>query len=862
MLAVVLALGAVSCAEEPEAVAPPSAPLAEAVGESVCVSIRRLGGGGVVSDATIAMDPADPSLAGAAFGSGLTLAVGATGSALRQTLLRFDLSVIPSNVHLDMATLVLRKATSTGPGPLEVHRVTAPWSEGTVTWNSFAQAFDPAVEASITPAAIAPGGFAYVPITPLMQAWNDGSLANEGVVLTEAASGGRATFGASEASVQSRPYLTVCYQAPTCSDGLSNQGEQGVDCGGPCAPCLCVSPDGCHQGTLDAATGACVVDQFSAVAAGWFFSCGLRTDGTAVCWGQNTSGQASAPAGAFAALSAGFAHACGLAADGTVTCWGDDTSGQASPPPGTFTQVDAGGYHTCGVKTDGTVACWGAGYYGQSTPPAGTFTQVRADFAHTCGIRTDGSVACWGPTAPYLDYGQANPPAGTFVELATGQAHTCGVKTDGTVVCWGDNTAGQLTAPAGTFVEISAGTYYTCGLRTDGTITCWGVMVPGAVPPPGAFAHVSAGRTHAQAVGYDGVIITWGTNYSGEAVAPVAPPLAFGTPCDDGDACTTADACNGGVCVGTPSCPTCSDGIQNQGELVVDCGGPCSPCQGCLPAGAVAFGALPGTPEVLLDPSSLASDGARILAAPVGLGHIYAFDPLAFQVTSTMTEPVFGNVSLAADPVTGDLFYGSGASSSVARYRLGASGAIELGPLLTASLPLHGQAWDPLGGALHVARANVATGTGDVLVTDASYTPTGSYGGSLLTIPHGVAVGAALDRVAVSNQLPGLIYVFDRTTHALLATLDGTSTGTPFAFNAVLGLAYDDAGILWVADRMNDRVVAFDANGSVVQTLGGLNEPVSVAYHEGTGCLFVAEYNSALSVPGNHSRLLRYCGCP
>ena len=35
--------------------------------------------------------------------------------------------------------------------------------------------------------------------------------------------------------------------------------------------------------------------------------------------------------------------------------------------------------------------------------------------------------------------------------------------------------------------------------------------------------------------------------------------------------------------VGTSEIPTCFDGIQNQGELEVDCGGPCAPCEisGC-----------------------------------------------------------------------------------------------------------------------------------------------------------------------------------------------------------------------------------------------------------------------------------------
>lgn len=33
---------------------------------------------------------------------------------------------------------------------------------------------------------------------------------------------------------------TSCVPAPTCSDGYQNQGEQGVDCGGPCGSCVTV----------------------------------------------------------------------------------------------------------------------------------------------------------------------------------------------------------------------------------------------------------------------------------------------------------------------------------------------------------------------------------------------------------------------------------------------------------------------------------------------------------------------------------------------------------------------------------------------------------------------------------------------
>jgi hypothetical protein len=30
------------------------------------------------------------------------------------------------------------------------------------------------------------------------------------------------------------PLFLLLYKAPTCSDGIQNQGEQGIDCGGPC----------------------------------------------------------------------------------------------------------------------------------------------------------------------------------------------------------------------------------------------------------------------------------------------------------------------------------------------------------------------------------------------------------------------------------------------------------------------------------------------------------------------------------------------------------------------------------------------------------------------------------------------------
>ena len=97
-----------------------------------------------------------------------------------------------------------------------------------------------------------------------------------------------------------------------------------------------------------------------------------------------------------ASVSAGREHSCGVKPDGSVICWGSNNERQAEAPAGTFTSVSAGWEHTCGVQTDGSVACWGAIANGKANPPPGSFRAVSAGHEHTCGIRVDGSVACWG----------------------------------------------------------------------------------------------------------------------------------------------------------------------------------------------------------------------------------------------------------------------------------------------------------------------------------------------------------------------------------------------------------------------------------------------------------------------------------
>jgi alpha-tubulin suppressor-like RCC1 family protein len=125
----------------------------------------------------------------------------------------------------------------------------------------------------------------------------------------------------------------------------------------------------------------------------------VKTTGTVWCWGNNYSGQLGSSTNSgtsnpnptalqvgtdshWVSSDAGGNHSCGVKTDGTAWCWGSNTDGElgSSVNSGTFdpnptplqvgTDTDwgsltAGGAHTCGVRTDTTIWCWGWNLYGQ-----------------------------------------------------------------------------------------------------------------------------------------------------------------------------------------------------------------------------------------------------------------------------------------------------------------------------------------------------------------------------------------------------------------------------------------------------------------------------------------------------------------
>ena len=275
------------------------------------------------------------------------------------------------------------------------------------------------------------------------------------------------------------------------------------------------------------------------VSAGRAHACGVRGDGSILCWGCGLGlqdGQCDAPDGDFVAVSSGSGHTCALLSSGLAQCWGCEhmsVDDACVAPSETFEELSVWGESSYGRRVDGIVINWGTpappgsswvfavgqagpldshnyticsvanshhttcwvGYGPPKVVPTEQVDEIGVGGDFVCAIKTDdGSLTCWGcDSGEESDYGACDAPEGEYSQVDAGSYHACGLKVDGTVVCWGCQQGydfGQCASPNGTFSRISAGSWSNCAVRDDGSVVCWGCL--GTHPDSGG--HVDAGQ--------------------------------------------------------------------------------------------------------------------------------------------------------------------------------------------------------------------------------------------------------------------------------------------------------------------------------------------------------------------------------
>ena len=119
---------------------------------------------------------------------------------------------IPEGTVIDSAIFSIYLENSLG-NTVNIHRITAPWDEMTVTWNNFAGNYDPAIEGSFVADV---SSWHSVDLTSLVQDWLDGVYPNYGILLEQGLPSGLTAAKSSEdATPALRPELEICYTTST-----------------------------------------------------------------------------------------------------------------------------------------------------------------------------------------------------------------------------------------------------------------------------------------------------------------------------------------------------------------------------------------------------------------------------------------------------------------------------------------------------------------------------------------------------------------------------------------------------------------------------------------------------------------------
>ena len=260
----------------------------------------------------------------------------------------------------------------------------------------------------------------------------------------------------------------------------------------------------------DTASQRPIAGPATSITVGLFLGCALEEDGTPLCWNLFEEVGPIAPdyppfevplnpppgEESFVSISSGPYQTCGLRADGTPICWkttSEPSHPAIAPPPAgeVLASIDSRTCYTCGLRPDGSPLCW-AQVVDQDIcdfelipPPAGEkFIDLTGNDGFSCGLREDGSFVCYPDVqVPSSERGKVPqmPEGERFIDISHGNWSFCAISQSGTPVCWYFNMVAEGWARAddpdvGSMVSISTGAFHSCGLRGDGSPVCWGIM--------------------------------------------------------------------------------------------------------------------------------------------------------------------------------------------------------------------------------------------------------------------------------------------------------------------------------------------------------------------------------------------------
>ncbi|MBK6362661.1 MAG: T9SS type A sorting domain-containing protein [Saprospiraceae bacterium] len=340
----------------------------------------------------------------------------------------------------------------------------------------------------------------------------------------------------------------TCPPCASCTDGIQNGQETGVDCGGPICPACATCSDGIQNGQetgVDCGGPTCP-------------PCASCTDG--IRNGQETGVDCGGP----------ICPACATCSDGIQNGLetGVDCGGPNCPPcNGTVVETNLGGYYFETGWDGWTKGGSYASRYSGSLSPEGQFS-IRISFNQQVSSSF---------SSPNLNLATLDSVKIQFLFF------TQSVETGERFELQYFN--GSLWITLASYIS---GTHFVNNTDYSRTFKLSSNLVNNAKFRFMAFGSDSYDRIYIDAVqirGFDtvsGATCTDGIQNGQETGVDCGGPTCPACPtCNDGiqNGQETGVDCGGPNC---PACPTCNDGIQNGQETGVDCGGPvCPACPTC-----------------------------------------------------------------------------------------------------------------------------------------------------------------------------------------------------------------------------------------------------------------------------------------